>query len=186
MKEITIDLRNLRINGNILDISLRGNVIISEIINKISEINDEEKIEKDFITWGNDEIACDICVYDQAFAFFSLNKIWARRLDKIIKEVKKVLKDEGRLTVWDLYPSSANIAQGYNIKARLTDDKIVAMPYKLYYRPMGAKFNDVIRSLEKNDFIILSSRIDGNYYYIEAIKKKEDKKVTNENNSCST
>lgn len=186
MKEVVVDLKELKIKGSILDISLPGNIVVPEIIDGVNRLQ-EEVIEKDYITWENNEIACDMCVYDNAFAFFSLNKIGSKKsVDKIIKEVKRVLREEGKIKIWDVNVPILRMIENYKIKVHLSDEKTVKMRFKTYFNPFRLKFIDIIKLLENNGFKIISSNISGDMYYIEAEKHKEVKEIKYDSNSSST
>jgi hypothetical protein len=186
MKEIVVDLKDLKITGSILDISQPGNVVIPEIVNSIKRV-EEDTIEKDYFEWENNEIACDMCVYDNAFAFFSLNKIGSKKsIDRIIKEVRRVLREEGKIKIWDVNVPLSRMVENYKIKVQLSDEKIVRMRFKTYLNPFRVKFVDIIKLLENNSFKIVSSNISGDMYYIEAEKYKEVKEVKDDSNFSST
>lgn len=178
LKSILVNLENFIIQGNILDISTKGNVVVSEMI----EISGKE-VEKDFIAWNYKCTSCNARGYDYALAFFSLSSIFdRRRLDKTIKEVKRLLNNNGKLIIWDIYQSSVLDLGKFKIKVILPQKKVVYMRYKVYFNPFRPGYNDILKCVNNNELCIVKKYIKENMFYIEAVNSGE---VKNEDNTCS-
>lgn len=182
-KSLVIDLRDLKIKGDVLDISQPGNTIISQFIS--TQLSEEEPIEKDFISFKAGKGCGDKEKYDTAIAFFSLNVISTRRrLKNLLEDVGNALKDGGKLKIWDYHREGRGIFINLRVKALMAKAPAGSFGLRVYNGPLKPGFYQIIGILEKIGFNILTSRISGNTYYIEAVKG--DKKTHDENNSCST
>lgn len=186
MKEVIINIEDLQFNGDVLDISSPGNIAISEVINCFID-RDKDKLEKDYYEWPKDEVACAVSGYNCAFAFFSFNNIYGKkRLDRLIKEVKQILSPGGAIKIWDVNYPITKLVDKHKIKIRVSEDKTIRIPVKSYFNPLRVKYEDVVRSLENNNFTINLKEIIGDVYHIEASKFTEVKNIDNEGNACST
>jgi hypothetical protein len=186
MKEVLIELEDLKFSGDVLDISSPGNIAISEVVNCFID-RENEKLEKDYYKWPHDEIACTISGYNCAFAFFSLNNIYGKKkLDKLIKEVKKLLSPGGMIKIWEVNYPISKLVDKHKIKIRVNEDKTIRIPVKSYFNPFRVKHEDMVKILEGNSFIINTSKVTGDIYYIEASKATEVKNRDNEDSTCCT
>lgn len=169
MKNIVIDMKDFSISGDILDISIKGNTIISEFIK-----NSEEEIEKDFMVLSYKDNLRGESTYDNALAFFSLSSInGKRKLDKTLEEVKRLLKKDGKIIIWDAHIKGIKNIGKMNIKVVFKNDEEIMLPFKVKINPFRVNFIDIVKLLENNKFKIVSSIISGNSYYIEALNTKE-------------
>lgn len=169
MKDVVIDLKNMCLEGDVLDISLKGNTIISELI-----LRENEEVEKDFMVLDYKENSGKESAYDSALAFLSLSSVLGRkRYDRVLSEIKRLLKENGKLMIWDIQVDGIKGIGKKNIEVVLKDDWKIDLPFKVKYNPFRLKFMDVIRLLEINKFKISSSIISGGSFYIEAINTKE-------------
>lgn len=171
MKDIVINMRDFSVSGDILDISIKGNTIISELIK-----GSTEEVEKDFAVLNYKDKAEEDSVYHNALAFFSLSSInGKKKLDKTFEEIKRLLKKDGKLMIWDVHLNGIGKIGKTNIKVLLNDNEEVILPFKLKINPFRANFVDIVKLLENNKFKVTSSIISGNSYYIEALNTKEAK-----------
>lgn len=171
MKDIVINMMDFSVSGDILDISIKGNTIISELIK-----GSTEEVEKDFAVLNYKDKAEEDSVYDNALAFFSLSSInGKKKLDKTFEEIKRLLKKDGKLMIWDVHLNGIGKIGKTNIKVLLNDNEEVILPFKLKINPFRANFVDIVKLLENNKFKVTSSIISGNSYYIEALNTKEAK-----------
>lgn len=172
-RSAVINLKNLNIKGNIIDIAAKGNTIVSEIATTIL-MEDEKTSEKDFIAWNKSSIPSEEKIYDYAIAFFSLNTIGNKfKLVKIIKELKRVLKKDGRILIWDAYGLGIRPFVNYELKVLISEGDIRRMNCRINCNPLRAGFNGIIKALKRNGFAIQNSSIMGNIYHIEAVNTNE-------------
>lgn len=175
-KDITVELGSLKLHGNVLDISTRGNNIISEIVNITYTKNEAESLEKEYIVWDNINISSKDSFYDYACSFFSLGFIRGKRnLNKRLKELKRVLKKDGKLFIWDLHIPSTTLFGDFNVIAKLPDGREKRLNLRVKLNPFRVKFVDMLKLLENNGYKIIISTISNNKYYIEAVNIKEEK-----------
>ncbi|MDF2674308.1 MAG: hypothetical protein K0R09_2576 [Clostridiales bacterium] len=174
-KSAVINMKDLNIKGNVIDVAVKGNTIVSEIAS-IALMKTENIGNKDFISWNKKFIPCEEEFYDYAIAFFSLNTIGSKfRLVKILRELKRVLKKEGKVIIWDAYGLGAKPSITYDLKVLISEGDIRKVKYKIVFNPFRTNFESVMKALQRNGFIIQSSSIKDNVYYIEAVNTKERK-----------
>lgn len=174
-KRAVINLKELNIKGNIIDIAAKGNTIVSEIAATV--LTEENNIlDKDFISWNKKYIQCEEMVYDYAIAFFSLNTIGNRfKLIKILKELKRVLKMNGRILIWDAYGTGIKPSVNYELKVLISEGDIKRIKCRVKFNPCRVTFNGLLKLLKRNGFKVQNSRIMDNIYYIEAVNTNERK-----------
>lgn len=174
-KSAVINLKDLNIKGNIIDVAAKGNTIVSEIAATVL-MEDEETLDKDFIPWNRKSISCEEGIYDYAIAFFSLNTIGNRfKLVKIIRELKKVLKKDGRILIWDAYRTGIRPSVIYELKVLILDGNIRRVKCRIKFNPFRVSFNGVMKMLKRNGFTIHNNSIMDNIYHIEAVNTNERK-----------
>lgn len=174
-KSAVINLKDLDIKGNIIDVAAKGNTIVSEIATTVL-LEDEKTPDKDFIPWNKRHIPCEEKIYDYAIAFFSLSTIGNKfKLVKILRELKRVLKKEGKIFIWDAYGTGIWPSVTYNLKVLVSEGDIRRVKFRVKFNPFRVTFNGVMRILKKNGFSIQNSRVMDNIYYIEAVNINERK-----------
>jgi hypothetical protein len=180
---ILINLEEIDTNGNILDISVKGNNIIPEIINKNHEEGSME-LEKDFVIWNNGSPVLQDECYDRAYALFSLGLVRGRKnMVGVIREVRRTLKTGGKIMIWDMNISSLAFNRSYKIKVNLPQSRKGKIYLKTKFNPFRIRLADIIGVLENNNFKIIKSNIDGKTFFIEAAKEFD---VKDENGISST
>lgn len=174
-KSAVINLKNFNINGNIIDVAAEGNTIVSEIATTV--LMEDEKIpDKDFMVWNKRFIPCEEKIYDYAIAFFSFNKIGNKfKLIKIIRELKRVLKKDGKIFVWDAYGIGIRPSVKYELKVLVSEGDIRKIRCRINFNPFRVRFNGVLKALKRNGFVIQNSTIADNIYHIEAVNTNERK-----------
>jgi SAM-dependent methyltransferase len=168
-------MKDLNIKGNVIDVAAKGNTIVSEIASKA--LMDANNIgDKDFIVWNKKSIPCEEKFYDYAIAFFSLNTIANKfRLFKILRELKRVLKKDGKVIIWDAYGLGLKPSATYELKVLISEGDIRRVKYKIAFNPFRVEFDGVKKALKRDGFRILNSRITDSVYYIEAVNANERK-----------
>lgn len=175
MKDIYVNMSEINLDGDIIDFSVKGNTIIPEIVDNMKSLNQDMGCEKDYRKWDcKKDLTEEINEkYDYVLFFFSLNIVFGeRKYDKLIKDAKKILKEDGTLIIWDIASLPLTINK-YNIRVRISNEKIITMPYMLGFNPFRVKYTKAIDILKRNGFNISKNNIKNDYYYIEANTAKE-------------
>ena len=173
MKNIVVNLKNFKINENILDISVSGRSVIPEII-KNYEVSTGKTFEKQYVTWENKNLVAEASSYDCAVAFFAFDKILGRKnTESLIKYVKCALKNDGMLLIWDMEIHPAFKPGLYTIKTLLPGEKSTKIKIAAGINPFRVQFYDILKLLKKNGFIVVNSRLSQSIFYIEAKNVKE-------------
>ena len=179
MTRVSINLRDFDIKGNVLDISAKGSFVIPEIL----ETYTKDKIDKEFLNC-EDEIACTTSIYNSAVAILSFNSITGeKRLKKILLDIKRSLKNEGKFLICDLNVGAFSVPRRYTIMLKLPGEKIMKMKYTLGINPFRIKFKEMLDIVEKCGFKVMKKKVDKGVYYIECLNQQEAK---NENNISIT
>lgn len=174
-KRAVINMKDLNIKGNVIDVATKGNTIVSEIAATML-MEDKMQPDKDFISWGGKSIPSDENTYDYAIAFFSLSKLGNKfKLGKILRELKRVLKKEGKIFIWDAYGIGIKLNVCYELKVLISEGDIRRVNYRIKFNPFRVSFNGVMKALKKNGFLVQNSRVLDNIYYLEALNMNERK-----------
>lgn len=181
--DILISLEDMDINGNILDISIKGNSIISEVMNKGYEGRDD-KYEKDFVLWNNSETKLEENFYDRAYAMYSFSRIKGRKmLSEVCREVGRVVKSGGRLYIWDIELPRMSLGGNYRVRVNLPMNRKGKIYLKTGFNPFRLKMIDLIRTLENNNFKVITKDKQGVGFFLEAAKEID---IENENSTYIT
>lgn len=171
-KSAVVNLKDLNVEGNVIDVASKGNAIISEIVSKLL-LRAQNTYDKDFLTWNNKSVSSDGNEYDMALSFFSVNTLSNKhKLKRLIRELKRILKNKGKLIMWDVYTKGTELSIMLDMKVLVDEGDIRSVKYNVFFNPLRPKFADVINVLERNGFEV-SSKINGNVYCIEAVNNKE-------------
>ncbi len=174
-KRAVINLRELNIKGSIIDVTAKGNSIVNEIAMSALE-EDMNALDKEFISWNKKYIPCEEGVYDYAIAFFSLNKIGNRfKIIRILKELKRVLKTNGKLLIWDACRTGIRPELSYDLRVLISEGDIRRVRYKVKFNPFRTGFNGLMKILKRQGFSISNSSVRDNIYHIEAVNTYERK-----------
>lgn len=169
--DIFISLMDMDISGNILDISIKGNSIISEVMNKGYE-GSGDKLEKDFVLWNNVETSLDENFYDRAYAMYSFGRIRGRKgLSEVCREVGRVLKAGGRLYIWDIELPRMSLGENFRVRVSLPLNRKGKIYLKTGFNPFRLKMVDLIRTLENNNFRIITKDKQGAGFFVIAVKE---------------
>lgn len=174
-KRAVINLKELNIKGNIIDVAARGNSIVNEIA-IAAPVEDMNALDKEFISWNKKYIPCEERVYDYAIAFFSLNKIGNRfKLVRMLKELKRVLKINGKLLIWDAYGTGIRPSVSYELKVLISEGDIRRLKYRVKFNPFRMGFYGMMKTLKRYGFSISNNSVANNIYHIEAVNMNERK-----------
>lgn len=179
--DIVIDLRGFSVYGDVLDMGFRNDGIMYRIIKKgilssgcdeaAATSDDADNSEDcDWVSGRPDNLPFGDAAFDSAVLFFSLSYIFRKKVkNKLIKEIERVLKDRGKLYIWDF---NKKYALGFKRKIK------VILPGSetsiIYRRQPGLlsnyKMEGILPVIERY-FTVQKSSDSGASYFIEAGKK---------------
>lgn len=161
---------NKDIEGTILDIGGGGEGIITRVFQEQVVAIDNRREELDEAPGGSIKIVMDASnlmftdsCFDNVTAFYSFMYISKALHQKVISEIKRVLKYSGYLYIWD-----ATITEANPFIAELK----VQIPNELISSTYGVKKNDAVQdeqyfryALEEAGFeLLIESLYDGHFY----------------------
>jgi len=176
-----IELENIETNGFILDIGGGGEGIIGQLCgNKVIAI---DPLEEELEETKNDSLkivmdGCDLKFISSSFSlvtsFFTFMYIEKDKRIQVLKEVNRVLGDEGEMMIWDL-TLSENV---------ITDKEIVVIPLNVILPDRtietgyGCRWKNKQQTVEDYEglfieagFVIIEKKVNKDLFYFH-IKKK--------------
>ena len=124
-KTIFINMNDVRIEGDILDLSSENSGVIYNISKDI-----EEELCVDYVTSDERKVLTER-KYDACTFVFNLNNILGLRRSTVIKEVINYLKDDGEIYIWDVNKDRGKIIN-YNMNIALPGGEIKKFNLKNY------------------------------------------------------
>lgn len=180
MNKLDINLKDIKIEGDILDLSVEGNNVLSEILSSAVEEVACTGVDKGYIDWEEKTSEDFSLQYDSAVAFFSLSSTCGKRAyESIIKEAFKMLRYGGKLMIWDMELPMWIGCKEYNLNIEISEKQNIQVPVSLNFNPFRVKYNEVMDTIVKSNFNINKSQIIDNLYYIEAVKLEDTKNEHN-------
>ncbi|WP_123053845.1 class I SAM-dependent methyltransferase [Clostridium sp. JN-1] len=180
-KEILVNMENVTFDGNVLDIGFENSGVIYNIYKK-----NNKNINVEYLIGKEDKVQIKENFYDTCILFFCLNNFWPNiRKRKFLSNIKKYLKEDGVIYVWDM-------DKGYSKIVNCTL-KII-MPKREMRRIKMRDFNllknnskeNTIKALEKY-FSIIDIKAYGGIYCIKAKKVNEvNKEFKDSQNAVNT
>ena len=168
-KTIFINMNDVRIKGDILDLSSENSGVIYNISKDI-----EEELCVDYVT-SNDRNVLTERKYDACTFVFNLNNILGlRRKAKVIKEVLNYLKEDGQIYIWDINKDRGKIIN-YKMNIALPGGGIKKFDLKNYNPISTCKFEDIKKILEKY-LNIEETKVWEDIFFIKAVKKKKEQR----------
>lgn len=172
-EEVNIDLKEERLEGNVLDVSLDNQGIIYNIYK-----NNKEDLKVDYIE-SNDKIkSINDAVYDTAAFFFTLGNLGLERhIKDLLEEVTSYLKEDGHVVIWDI---EKNRGKYINLKLNilLPDNMKKTVNIKNHNLFKKCSCNRIKELLQK-DFDIIEFTSTDNIYYIKGRKKGRTRDESN-------
>ncbi|MCR4944356.1 MAG: hypothetical protein K5986_07905 [Clostridium sp.] len=175
-KTIFINMNDVKIKGDILDMSSENSGIIYNISKDV-----EEEICVDYVTSENKSVL-DERKYDACTFVFNFNNILGnRRKAKVIKDVVKYLKEDGEIYVWDVNKEGGRFIN-YKINIALPHGEIKKAILKNYNPIATCSINEIRKILEKY-CEIREAKVWEDVFFIKAIKNKSQhrEELKNEN-----
>lgn len=183
-REPVIDLSRLSLDGEILDMGYEGKGIIYRAIRQkeqyescneaavtIDSINDIE--ECSWVHGRPTSLPFEDRRFDAVTAFFCLPYIRTRNgRAKVFREIARVLKDDGKLYIWDMNTNFWNINPKTKVKVILPANGVENIKLSKARWFTSYSLNTIADAVEKY-FIINERKIDGRYFNIEAVKRDD-------------
>ena len=183
MEKHTIDLRNIAINGRILDIGGGGEGVIGQLKGETVVAIDRRKSELESgIKAGDTKSlkilmdASDLKFLDASFetvtAFFSMMYMKKDNLKMVFKEIFRILADHGELIIWDLIIPSRN-ADDKDFIGIYLDVKIVNKTIDTGYGTQWVRERNLKHYLDlatSTGFKIEDQKADGNTFLLRCRK----------------
>lgn len=175
-KTIFINMNDVKIKGDILDLSNDNSGIIYNISKEI-----EEELCIDYVTSENKNVL-EKRKYDACTFVFNLNSILGNRnKEKVIKEAVNYLKDEGEIYIWDVNKYGGSFID-YNVNVAIPNGDIKRLILKNYNPLAVCRFEEVKKILEKYSKIE-ETKVWEDIFFIKAIKKKNEPREEVKNES---
>lgn len=164
MKEKTLDLRKVRISGNVLDLGYKDYGIIYNLCKR-----DYSDMEIDYLNKPNKEVS-NLDKYENCILFFSLKNMWTNLEKKeVLDFIYNSLEDDGELYIWDVDKSPKKVFN-YKIKIIISDDNIRFVNI-MDYNLINNNSKESIIKLIKEKFDIIDFDYNDEIFFIKAKKK---------------
>lgn len=163
-KTLVLNLENIKIKGNILDVTCDN----LEVINNLSDDIEEELAIDDF----KDEYQklLEKNKYDVCTFFFNLNSFWnINKKENLISEMSNYIKENGEVYIWDI---NKNIGELIDVKLKCILPNREIKEYKIKNNNIfsSSSFEETKKILEKT-FKIEETKVWEDIYFIKGIKK---------------
>jgi ubiquinone/menaquinone biosynthesis C-methylase UbiE len=173
-----INIEKQKETNRVLDIGGGGESIIAQIYgnNVVSiDLSKEELLEaedNDALKILMDARSMDFLdnQFDLCTSFFTFMYLDKSDYKKVFKEVKRVLKPEGKFIIWDLSIPEKNREDKdfYAVKLEVQfKDKKINTAYGTYWKENSQKFNDFVHLANKNNLEVIKKDIDNHCFYLE-------------------
>ena len=179
----TIDLQTISLKGRILDIGGGGEGVIEQLKGDKVVVIDLKKNELESGLRAGDTKSLKIVMdakdlkfldnsFDTVTAFFSMMYMKNESLERVFKEIYRVLDNEGELVIWDLViPNRKNVEKDYigiylNVEIGV---KIIESGYGTQW-DKEQDVNDFVTLATSAGFTITEQKVDGNYFFIKCRK----------------
>ncbi|MBE6048200.1 MAG: hypothetical protein E7213_07365 [Clostridium sp.] len=168
-KTIFINMNDVKIKGDILDLSSENSGIVYSISKDV-----EEELCVDYVNSDDRDVLSER-KYDACTFVFNLNKIFGSiRKAKVIKEVINYLKDNGEIYIWDVNKERGKIID-YKINVALPGGDMKTLILKNYNLISSCKYEEIKKMLQKY-VQIEETKVWEDIFFIKAVKKKSVEK----------
>ncbi|MGM0446014.1 MAG: class I SAM-dependent methyltransferase [Bacillota bacterium] len=108
--------------------------------------------------------------FELCTSFFTFMYLEKSDYEKVFKEVKRVLKPEGKFIIWDLSIPEKNREDKdfYAVKLEVRfNNKKVDTAYGTYWKENSQKIDDFVDLAHKNNLEVIKKEKDNHYFYLE-------------------
>lgn len=179
-REILVNMENATFEGNVLDIGFKNSGVIYNIYKK-----NNENVNVEYLMGKEDKVQVKENFYDTCILFFSLNNFWPNiRKRNFLSNIKKYLKEDGLIYVWDIDKGYSKIVN-CTLKIIMPKREIKRVKIKDFNLLKNNSKENTIKILKKYFNVIDIKAYDG-AYCIKARKvtrqSKDNSKSENQNN----
>jgi len=180
MERHNIDLKDIRLDGLVLDIGGGGEGVISRhvggsvvSIDKIkAELEESPNVGIKIVMDATDMQFLDD-TFDNANCFFSLMYMSDEDMEKVLQETFRILKRGGCLWIWDaiIPPSSGEDSFVIQLAIQIKNE-IITTDYGVGWKNpfKGQSMRNIIDLCEKTGFAIAESSENEQSFFVKAVK----------------
>jgi hypothetical protein len=164
--EYTLDLREINLDGDLLDIGKENYGIIYNL-----KKNMDDEISVDYYSDSKTIAEEEKVFYDGAVLFFTMGKIYTNSERRgIIKRVWDLIKDDGYLYIWDYDKKSKEVVNA-KINVLLPGEKTKSFKYR-DLNPINQLNIDLLKKVVESYFEIEKVDFYDKIYFVKA-KRRE-------------
>ncbi|MEG1002554.1 hypothetical protein [Clostridium sp.] len=161
-KTLILNLKDVKISGDILDISKEENNIISRLV-----VEENDEIAIDSVEEENDDLnnkKYGVCTF-----FFNLSSIWnTTKREMLIEDVYNKLQDNAEIYIWDI---NKNIGEFVDSKLKVLLPKEEIKEYKIKNNNLISSSNvEECKKILEKKFKIEETKVWEDIYFIKGIK----------------
>lgn len=183
--DIIVNLKELKLNGDILDLGFEGKgVIYRAIKDRIPDdcsdetavtVDTSDRIEDyDWVCGHPSDLPFKDSTFDAVTIFFSLSCIGKKSIrNKTIKEIARTLKRGGRIYIWDINVNIFCFGLKRKVKVLLPQSQSVRLDVEQTGYPGSFDLNTITPVVERY-FIMCQKKNYGKYFYMEAVKRDDE------------
>lgn len=178
--EIVIDLKDLHIDGEVLDIGFQGKGIMYRALKKSTAVDDHAETaaageymeDYNWVCGYPDNLPFMDNSFDSAVSFFSLSIINRKRLrNKTVKEVSRVLRENGKFYIWDNCVEKLSLGYKKKINVLLPENSREEFDFRQFGIHRSFCLDSVLPVVSRY-FTVDEYKDCGGYFYIAATVKK--------------
>lgn len=164
-KTIILNLRDITLNGNVLDVGESYGVIYN--LSKEAMINEELAVDCVDINYA---LKVKEAEYDICTVFFHLSNLWSEgQRTSLIKTVNNMIKTGGEIYIWDVNKERGEVNNS-KIMAVLPSGKVKEFEFK-NINPMSKSSIEETKKILGDNYIIKEEKLWEDIYFLKAEKK---------------
>ena len=161
-KTLILNLKDIKISGEVLDVSKEDNEIISSLI---VDNNDEIAIDLS----GESEASINDKEYGVCTIFFYLSSIWnTTKREMLIEDIYNKLEDNAKIYIWDINKNIGEFVDS-KLKVLLPNEEMKELKIKNNNIIASSNLEECKKILEKK-FKIEETKVWEDIYFVKGIK----------------
>ncbi|AQM59135.1 MULTISPECIES: hypothetical protein [Clostridium] len=161
-KTLILNLKDIKISGEVLDVSKEDNEIISSLI---VDNNDEIAIDLS----GESEASINDKEYGVCTIFFYLSSIWnTTKREMLIEDIYNKLEDNAKIYIWDINKNIGEFVDS-KLKVLLPNEEMKELKIKNNNIISSSNLEECKKILEKK-FKIEETKVWEDIYFVKGIK----------------